>query len=324
MSSGIKIQKNITLLAILLFIIKIIAWQWTKSIAIFTDAMESTVNVAAGFLGWYSLWLSAKPRDENHPYGHGKVEFITAAIEGTLILVAGLVIIYEAIIHLQNPHQIKELNWGLILLAITAIINYFAGTYAVKAGIHKRSIALETAGIHLKTDTYSTLGILLGLIVMWFTKWYWLDFIMAFVMAAFIIYTGYKVIRKSLAGIMDEADLKLLKKLVDFLEANRHPAWIDIHNLRMVQYGAILHLDGHITLPWYFTVKQAHNEIEELNQMIEKEFGNKIELFLHADYCEDFSCKICSVPNCSVRKHPQEKHIIWTIENVLKNEKHHL
>ena len=324
MLSGIKVQRNITFLAIALFIIKIIAWQWTKSIAIFTDAMESTVNVAAGFLGWYSIWLSSKPRDQNHPYGHGKAEFISAAIEGTLILVAGVVIIYEAFVHINKPNEIKELNWGLLLLALTAIINYVAGNYAIKTGLQKHSIALEAAGTHLKTDTFSTIGVLIGLILMWITGWYWLDFVIAFAMAAFIIYTGYKVVRKSLASIMDEADFKLLTRLVDFLEANRHPAWIDIHNLRMVQYGNILHLDGHITLPWYFTVKEAHNEIEQLNEMIETEFGNKIELFLHADYCEDFSCRICSVPNCAVRKHPQEKHIVWTIENVLKNKKHQL
>jgi len=322
MLSAIKIQRNITVLAITLFIIKIIAWQWTKSVAVFTDAMESTVNMAAGFIGWYSVWLSSKPRDKNHPYGHGKVEFISASIEGTLIIVAGVVIIYEAITHLKNPHEIQKLDWGLALLGITAIINYWAGSFANKRGIKSRSMALEAAGNHLKTDTYSTIGVIAGLALMWLTGWYWLDIIIAFAMAGFIIYAGYKVIRKSLAGIMDEADLDLLEHLINFLEANRHPSWIDIHNLRMVQYGNILHLDGHITLPWYFTVQQAHNEIESLNDMIQNKFGNKIELFLHVDYCEDFSCKICDLKNCNVRRHPKEKHIPWTIDNVLRNRKH--
>src|SRR5690606_12023319 len=115
MISTIKIQRNITLLAIALFIIKIIAWRWTGSVSVFTDAMESTVNVAAGFLGWYSIWLSAKPRDKNHPYGQGKVEFISASIEGTLIMVAGLIIIYQAIIHINNPPHIQKIDWGLVL-----------------------------------------------------------------------------------------------------------------------------------------------------------------------------------------------------------------
>lgn len=326
MQSSIRIQRNITALAILLFVIKMIAWQWTKSVAIFTDAMESTVNVAAGFIGLYSIWLSAKPRDKNHPYGHGKVEFISASIEGTLIIVAGLVIIYQGIINLKNPKAIERLDWGLALLAITAILNYFVGTYAKRLGIKDRSMTLEAAGNHLRTDTFSTVGLIFGLGIMWLTGWYWMDVVIAFIVAAIILWTGYKVLRKSLAGIMDEADLKLLKELIEFLEEKRseHPAWIDIHNLRMVQYGQILHLDGHITLPWYLTVKEAHNEIEELTEIIHQRFGNMIELFLHVDYCEDFSCEICAKNDCQVRQHPQLKSIPWTMENVLQNRKHRI
>lgn len=324
MATPVQIQRSITILALVLLGVKLIAWSMTKSVAIFTDAMESIVNVAAGFLGWYSVWLSAKPRDKNHPYGHGKVEFVSAAVEGTLIMVAGVIILYEGFLHLRNPVEIKSLNAGLLLLVLTAILNYIAGTYAHRSAMKNHSMALEAAGNHLRTDTFSTIGIIIGLGIMWLTGWYWLDLVIAFLVAGFIFYTGYKVLRKSLAGIMDEADLILLEKLIAFLEANRyaHPSWIDIHNLRMVQYGRILHLDGHITLPWYFTVKEAHFEIEELNNLIHQEFGNIIELFLHVDYCEDFCCRICAMKNCAVRQHPHHKYIPWTVENVLQNQKH--
>jgi len=322
MVSSVRLQRNIAFLAFALFAIKLVAWWWTKSVSVFTDAMESTVNVATGLIGWYSVWLSSKPRDKNHPYGHGKAEYISSAIEGTLIIIAGLVIIYEAVVHFSHPVVIQKLDWGLALLAFTAILNYAAGSYAIKRGISARSIALQAGGKHLKTDTYSTLGIILGLLILKFTGWQWLDSTIAIGFAIVILLTGYKVMRKSLAGIMDEADMKLLDELIAYLQANRKPEWTDLHNLRTIQYGSILHLDGHLTLPWYLNVKEAHQQIDELDLLIRKKFGDAIELFVHVDGCEPFSCKICTLAACPKRQHPLEKIIVWDADNVLQNKKH--
>jgi cation diffusion facilitator family transporter len=121
---NINVQKLVVIVGVALFIIKIIAWYITNSVAILTDALESTVNVVASFIGLYSLHLSAKPRDVEHPYGHGKVEFISAGIEGTLISVAGLVIIYEAVNNLRHPHEIGQLDYGILLIAGAAAVNY--------------------------------------------------------------------------------------------------------------------------------------------------------------------------------------------------------
>lgn len=324
MISSIKLQRNLAFLAILLFLLKIIAWYWTKSVSIFTDAMESTVNVATGLIGWYSIWLAEKPKDKNHPYGHGKAEFISAAIEGTLIFIAGLIIIYEAVIHLRAAKTVQRLDWGLALLALTAIINFAAGKYAIQQGKKVKSATLQAGGKHLCTDTYSTIGIIAGLILLMITKWAWLDAAVAIVFAVIILVTGYRVLRKSLAGIMDEADLTLLEELIAYLQANRRAQWTDLHNLRMIQYGSTLHLDGHLTLPWYFTVKEAHYEIESLDQLIRNKFGNSIELFVHVDGCESFSCRICPLENCPVRQHPFERIIVWNAENVLQNRKHQI
>lgn len=324
MSPAVRIQKNIAFLAIVLFLLKLLAWRWTHSVAVFTDALESIVNVVTGLIGWYSVWLAAKPSDQNHPYGHGKIEYISAAIEGTLITIAGLVIIYEAFQHLRHPVSVEKIDLGTGILAATAIINFWAGSLAVKHGAKRNSAAMDAAGRHLKTDTYSTIGVITGLIIMKLTGWQWLDVSIALVIAAIILFTGYKVLRKSLAGIMDEADLKLLEELIAFLNQNRHPQWIDLHNLRMIQYGSILHLDGHLTLPWYDTVREAHAEIDALDQLIRQKFGNTIELFVHVDGCESFSCRICTLSTCPVRLHPHERTITWTVENVLQNNKHTL
>jgi cation diffusion facilitator family transporter len=322
MNATIKLQRNIAFLAMALFLVKIFAWWTTKSVAIFTDALESIINVTTGFIGLYSVWLASKPRDRNHPYGHGKVEFISAAIEGTLISIAGIVIIFEATKGLRHPIFIHQLDTGLLLLAVTAIINGIVGFFAIKHGKSNRSAAVEAAGRHLLTDTYSTSGVIIGLLVLKMTGWLWLDVAIALIIACIVLFTGYKVLRSSLAGIMDEADMKLLEELIAYINENRKPQWTDLHNLRVIKYGNILHLDGHLTLPWYYNVKEAHAEIKALDYLIQQKFEGSVELFVHVDNCEPFSCEICSLKNCPERIKEFRKRIDWTVNNVLQDKKH--
>jgi len=320
---NLRLQKIITGISILLFVIKIVAWYLTSSVAILTDALESTVNVIAGLIGVYSLYISAKPRDYDHPYGHGKAEFLSAAIEGTLITVAGFIIIYEAINNLQHPHPIKKLDYGILLVGITALINFFAGAICIKTGKKNNSLPLIASGKHLQSDTWSTGGIIIGLLLMLlFPQIFWIDSGVGILFSFIIIYTGYKIIRSSIAGIMDEADEALLKKLVEMLNANRKENWVDLHNLRIIKYGATIHLDCHLTVPWYLNVHEAHNEIDSLSALVKKEYGESVELFVHSDGCLDFSCKICLKQNCTVRKHSFEKKIEWTMGNISRNNKH--
>lgn len=317
-----RLQRNIAILSVCLLFIKIFAWLLTNSVAILTDALESVVNVAAGFLGLYSLFVSAKPKDVDHPYGHGKVEFISAAVEGTLIAVAGLLIIYEAILNLREAHEIKKLDYGIFLVAGSAIINYIAGFYCEQTGKKNNSLALIASGKHLKTDTYTTMGIVGGLVLLQFTRLTWIDSAVAILFSGIILYTGYKIIRSSVAGIMDEADNELLEKLVEVLNKNRRENWVDLHNLRIIKYGPTLHMDCHLTVPWYLNVHEAHQEIDALSGLVRENFGESVELFVHSDGCLDFSCAICDKKFCSVRKSPFENRIEWTIENISLDIKH--
>ena len=319
---NLRLQKIITVVAILLFIIKIAAWHITQSLAILTDALESIVNIVAGLIGIYSLYLSSKPRDQEHPYGHGKIEFISAAIEGTLITVAGVFIIYKSFKNFAHPVQISKLDFGIILLGATAVVNYVTGMMCITTGKKNNSLQLIAGGKHLKSDTYSTIGIFAGLLLLYFTKWLWIDSAIACLIALIIIYTGYKIVRTSIAGIMDEADRKLLDNLVNLLNNSRRENWIDIHNLRIIKYGSTLHCDCHLTVPWYLNVNEAHIEIEALAELIRNEFGEAVELFVHSDGCKEFSCRICSKQNCMVRQHKFEKKIEWTIENISKDKRH--
>lgn len=319
---NLRVAKLIALVSIVLFIVKILAWWLTHSVAILTDALESIVNVVAGLIGVYSLYISAKPKDHDHPYGHGKVEFISAAIEGTLITVAGFFIIYESINNLVHPHTIQKLDYGIILVAVTALVNYISGALCIKTGRKNNSLALIASGKHLQSDTWSTIGIVIGLLLILFTHINWIDSAVAMLFAFIIIFTGYKIVRSSVAGIMDEADEAILKKLVPLLNTNRKENWVDLHNLRIIKYGATLHLDCHLTVPWYLNVHEAHQEIDSLSSLFKNEYGESVELFVHTDGCLDFSCAICLKQQCNVRKHPFGKKIEWTLKNISSNNKH--
>ncbi len=321
-NQNIKIQRGLLLVSIVLFILKVTAWYLTSSVAILTDALESTVNIAAASIGLYSLILSARPKDDNHPYGHGKVEFVSSAIEGTLICIAGLVIVYESITNFIHGHKLSALDTGLYLICASALINYLVGWYSIKIGKKNNSYILIAAGKHLKSDTYSTLGIMLGLILVIFTGALWLDSAVALFFAGIIIYTGVGIIRKSIAGIMDEADFILLKELIEYADENRRENWIDLHNLRIIKYGSILHIDCHLTVPWYFNVREAHQEIDYFTKLIREHFGNTVELFIHTDGCESFSCVLCYKKDCNERKHPFAEKVKWDVKRVLANHKH--
>lgn len=317
-------QKIVAVVGVSLFAIKITAWYLTSSVAILTDALESIVNVTAGFIGLYSLYLSSVPRDANHPYGHGKIEFVSAAIEGTLITIAGLLILYEAVQNLRQPRPIEKLDYGIMLVAVTALINFAVGYFAVKKGEKNNSLALVASGKHLQSDTYSTIGIIVGLGLILLTGYVWLDSVVALIFALIIIYTGYKILRGSIAGIMDEADEELLKRVVSLLQTSRRPNWIDLHNLRIIKYGNTLHLDCHLTVPWYLKVREAHEEVNEVEKLIDSNFGREIEMFVHTDACETYSCKICTKTDCKARQFDFIKQLDWTQINISGDSKHQI
>jgi cation diffusion facilitator family transporter len=321
-SENLQVQKWVAGISVILLIAKFFAYYLTHSVSILTDALESIVNVGAGFIGLYSLYVAAKPRDKDHPYGHGKAEFLSAAIEGTLITSAGAIIIYKAIRSFITPVELQKIDYGISLVAATAVVNFIVGFITEKKGQKSNSLALISSGKHLKSDSYSTFGIIAGLILIYLTELKWIDPAVAIIFGLIIIFTGYKILRRSIAGIMDEADIELLKKIVDLLNKNRRENWVDLHNLRVIKYGSVLHIDCHLTVPWYLNVHEAHNEVEALSALVRQEFGESVELFVHVDGCLPFSCKVCNKQNCNERKHNFEKRIDWTLENVLQDKKH--
>lgn len=323
-SNKLKIQLVILLLGVGLMAIKFAAYFLTQSNAILSDALESIINVTAGAFALFSIWVSQKPKDEDHPYGHGKIEVISTGFEGGLIFIAGSYILYEAVMAFFYPPVVRQLNTGMYLIAFSGLANFFMGNYLVKQGKLQHSDAMVADGKHLISDTYSSMGLVLGLLLVSITQIIWLDALIALLMGLVILYTGYTLLRKSLAGLMDEANTEILEVLLPLLNEHRKTEWIDIHNLRVLKYGSSYHIDAHVTLPYYWSLDEAHEAMSAIEGMVVEKFHNQVELFIHADPCVPGSCSICNISSCTLRKHPFKARIDWDKNSVLKNQKHSL
>lgn len=318
----LKAQRLLLAVSILLMVFKLLAWWLTHSIAILTDALESLVNVAAGILGYYSLSLSAKPKDSDHPYGHGKAEFLSAAVEGTLIVIAGFWIIYESVMALLSEHLVHQLDWGILILAATALVNGLTARYCIRVGRKNDSLALISSGTHLQTDALTSMGLVLGLILVWWTEINALDSWIALIFALMIIVSGIRIVRSSISGIMDEADEELVKTIIGAIKEHRRENWIDIHNLRVVNYAGFFHIDLHMTVPRYFTVDAAHVELDAVTDVLKSHFDGKVEFSIHTDGCIQAQCGICDKADCPVRSQAFDRKLDWTYENVILNARH--
>lgn len=324
MDTNFRIQLGVLVMGCALLALKATAWWITGSHTIGSDALESIVNVTAGAFALYSLALSAKPRDREHPYGHGKVEFISAAVEGGLVALAGGLIIHGAIRALLAGSAPHDLGTGIALTAVSGAINLAMGLKLKRRGRKVHSITMEASGTHLLSDAWSTTAMITGLVVIKITGITWLDQVFALVFALYIIYTGVKVLRRSLAGIMDEADPALASQVLALLEDQRRPAWVDVHNLRMIQYGPVLHIDCHVTLPWYYQLEKAHSEIKVIESVVDGMNDRKVEFFIHMDPCRPTSCAICALEECPERVHPFQRRIPWDLHNAVQDHRHRL
>lgn len=308
--------------SILLMLAKFSAYFLTQSNAILTDAAESIVNVLASSFAFYSIYLTTLPKDENHPYGHGKVEFFSAFLEGTLIGIAGIIIILKSSYNLIFPNPIQNLFEGAIIIGVTGLINMIVGYYLIRTGKSHRSITLEADGKHLLTDAITSAGLVIGILIIYLSELFWLDSVISILLGIYIIYSGYKLTRKSVGGLMDESNMELVNNIVKVLQKNRRSPWIDVHNLRAQQYGADVHMDCHFTFPYYYDLNKVHHEISEIDALMNRNVSHSTELFIHADPCLPACCNYCAVENCPVRQEDYKRQIPWTLENATKNQKH--
>lgn len=321
---NLRIQYTLTGLTFIVFALKVGTFFITHSLSVLSDTLESVVNIIATLVGSYSLYIAAKPKDKDHPYGHGKAEFISSAFQGTLIIVVGCLIIYESIDSFIHPGTLHNLGNGFWLLILIALINIGTALFVMRMGKKNNSIALVTSGKLFLIDFFTTISVAIGLLILIVTNIQKVDSIIAILLGGWVVYDGYKILRASLAGIMDEADMALLENVIEEINENRSDSWIDLHNLRVIKYGPLLHIDCHLTLPWYLNVHEAHMVMDQFTDMIKSKFGDSVEFFIHIDGCMPFSCAICNLAECDKRQHSFKQKLEWNMENVLSNNKHQL
>ena len=311
-----KVQRVIVGCSVVLMAGKFAAFYLTNSVGILTDAMESIVNVVAGFISLYSLYQAALPKDAKHPFGRGKIELISASIEGILITIAGAFIIYEGVDRLFKPATIGKIDIGIIIIAAAGLVNYLLGWYSIRMGNKYDSIALVAGGKHLRSDTYSTIGLVVGLILLHVTSIQWIDGAMALVFGSIIIATGFGILRKTTANLMDEADKTYLEKMLHVVSEVRNPDWIDIHNLKMIKYGSYFYIDCDLTIPWYYTVEEGHGISDEFEKVVYDHFSERITLSAHLDPCGEKHCDHCQVNDCPYRKGKFRAPLEYTLEEL--------
>lgn len=320
MKDKVSIQRIIVFVSIALLGAKFLAYSLTFSVSILTDAMESIVNVVAGIISLYSLKLSIQPRDKDHPYGHGRVEFLSASIEGLMIIIAGGLIAYEAIWRWVNPIEIKQLDIGIWIVAASGLVNYLCGTYSVRRGKKLNSVALIASGKHLQSDTYSSIGIVVGLLIMYFTNLAWIDSVLALIFGFIIVFTGLGILRKTAKDLMDKADPEILQSFSEVVEKNRQEDWVDVHNVKMVKYGSEYFIDCDLTLPYFYSVEQAHRVGEGLKAAIDEHSMQKNRMSLHFDPCEANMCPGCGFNRCDHRKSPLKEIRVFNVQHIVESD----
>ncbi len=301
---------------------KFYAYYATGSTAVLTDALESIINVVAAAFAYYSVYLASLPRDLNHPYGHGKIEFFASGLEGVLILLASAYIFLHASQHLIATPPLTRLDLGMYISLGSAVLNGFMGIYLVRMGKSTHSPALLADGKHLKLDAYNGLLIVFALGLTYLTGWIWVDAMASILFAALMCWQGIRLIRESVAALMDETNPAVFNRVIDLIMQYRKTTWIDLHNLRIQQYGGDLHIDCHLTLPRYWDLNRVHDEIHDFEVTMGQVLPTEIEIFVHVDPCLDACCSHCEITDCAIRSHAFSKKIEWTAKNMALNQKH--
>ena len=298
-----------------MFITKMTAYFITGSVAIFSDAAESVVHVAATGMALFSIILSSKPADETHLYGHGNVEYFSAGVEGFLIVFAAGVIIYQAVLDIIAGPTLESLGIGVIFISAAGLVNLALGYYLLRTGKKTNSLTLVADGKHVLTDAVTSIGVIVGITLVLITDYVLLDPILAIIVALNIVFTGYKLIRESIGGLMHETNPEILKRISDLLVAIKQDYWIDLHELRYWQSGDTTFMDFHLILPYYFTIEQSHNEEKRIDEELEKEYPNS-QIKIHFDYCNYDLCKFCGYQKCDVRKDEKKINFEWNVHKL--------
>ncbi len=283
-----------------LIILKVIAGIASNSLAVLAEAAHSGVDLIASFIAFWAVKKSSLPADEDHPYGHGKYEHLSGMLESILVIGIGVVIIYESILRIISPTPMNHYGFAVIVMMISALVNFFVSRYLYRVAKQTDSDALYADALHLSTDVYTSIGILIGLILIWFTGILQFDQISAIVVASFIIYEGWSMTKKTIRPLLDTAiDLKELELVKNTLQSF-DLRYANFHKLRSRKSGDITHIDLHLMVAPETTVQSAHELCDILEKKI-KEVVPKVQTVIHVEPCKR-DCKNCRAFSCTLRK----------------------
>lgn len=299
---------------LLMLVLKSAAYFITNSAAILSDALESIVHIAATSMALYSVMLSSRPADASHPYGHGKVEFFSAGIEGALIAIAGIAIIIEAVRGIVVGRELAQLDTGLLLTFAASVVNLALGWFLINRGRRTNSLTLVADGKHVLTDSWTSFGVVAGLVLVQLTGIELLDPLVAIAVALNILVSGYRLMRVSVGGLMDESDRATLSRIVEIINRRRTPEWITVHLLRVMRSGSLHHVDFHLTIPFYWNVEKAHAFQHDVERQIVEGLDNNARVLIHLDPCVRTCCSQCAVQPCAERSAPFMKGPSWEVE----------
>ena len=240
--------------------IKIGAFIITDSTAALSDAAESVVHFFAVMFVVYGYYLSQKPADDDHHYGHERIEFLSVGAEGAIIIVAGLTIIYHAVMSAITGIEITNMDIGIVMLSMAALINFFLGSYVVRVGRKHNNMIAISNGKHTLTDVWTSGGVVLALLLIHFTGWLFIDIIVSFMMASYIMYEGYKLLRYSVKGLMDTRNPEVDEALIEVLENNLPGTVKEWHHLRHRTMGNTTWVELHLVFDDDINLKKAHDE----------------------------------------------------------------
>jgi cation diffusion facilitator family transporter len=204
------------------------------------------------------------------------------------------------------------------------VVNLGVGLLLVRAGKRLRSVALVGDGQHLYIDALTSIVSSAALVLVAATGVVRFDAGAALLLGGFILVNGGRMLRRSVSGLMDETDTAIVTEVIAELQAQRRPPWIDVHNLRVQRYGANLHIDCHMQMPYYFTLEEVHSQLFDIEELIRERFAVEVEMFVHADPCTFAACSLCLMADCPVRQHPFQHEVAWDLHNAVKNERHYL
>ena len=299
---------------------KYCAYLLTGSTAVLSDALESIVNVAAALFALGGLAFAGMPADRNHPYGHGKIEFFSAVFEGGLIAFAAVLIVYQAAISLIYGVEIRQLDAGLAITLGAGLANLALGLFLIRTGRKVESITLVADGKHVISDFWTSLGVVVGLLLVRVTGIVWFDPIVAAIVGFNLAWAGLQLVREAGGGLLDEEDTGLLERLIGAMNATRIDGIIRVHNLRAIRAGRFNHVDAHLVVPEFWTVQSAHRAADAFEAEVIASCGIRGEINFHTDPCRQVYCATCDIAPCPIRLAPfVERTALTTDEAVLSD-----